>query len=134
MIALGPDAVTLLREHHAKQAAWTLAAGEAWNREGWVWTNEIGDPISPDYMSHRYAKFASAKGMPKGMRSLRHSMASLMLAANIHPKIVSERLGHSDVSLTLNTYSHAIPALQADPALRFEAVMGAQSEGAVANW
>ena len=128
MIAQGPEAVAVLRKYHAKQAAWKLEAGTAWNNEGWVWTDELGTPFAPDHMSHVYARFARAKGMPTGMHSLRHSMASLMLAANVHPKVVSERLGHADVSLTLNTYSHAIPALQADAAARFEAVMAARPD------
>lgn len=43
---------------------------------------------------------------------LRHTHASLALSAGVYPKVVSERLGHADIALTLNTYSHAIPALQ----------------------
>ena len=52
-------------------------------------------------------------GLPRiRFHDLRHTHASLALAAGVHPKVVSERLGHADIALTLNTYSHAIPALQ----------------------
>jgi integrase len=53
-----------------------------------------------------------------GLHDLRHSHATLALAAGIHPKVVSERLGHATVSITLDTYSHAIPALQEEAAER----------------
>jgi integrase len=52
------------------------------------------------------------------MHDLRHTHATLALAAGIHPKVVSERLGHATVSITLDTYSHAIPALQEEAAER----------------
>ena len=52
--------------------------------------------------------------------------ATLLLAANVHPKIVSDRLGHSQVSITLDTYSHVIPSLQSDAAIRFAEILGSE--------
>jgi integrase len=58
-------------------------------------------------------------GLPRiRLHDLRHTYATLALQADIHPKVVSERLGHATVSITLDTYSHAIPALQEDAAER----------------
>ncbi|HLA80320.1 MAG TPA: site-specific integrase [Thermoleophilia bacterium] len=54
---------------------------------------------------------------------LRHSSATLLLAAGIHPKVVAERLGHANVNLTLNTYSHVLPGLQQDAADTLEALL-----------
>jgi integrase len=54
---------------------------------------------------------------------LRHTHASLALAAGVHPKIVSERLGHANVGITLDTYSHAIPAMQEDAAAKVAALI-----------
>lgn len=51
---------------------------------------------------------------------LRHTHATLMLKQGIHPKIVQERLGHANISVTLDTYSHVLPGLQEAAALRFE--------------
>jgi integrase len=57
------------------------------------------------------------------LHDLRHTRASLALAAGVHPKVVSDRLGHSTVSITLDTYSHAIPALQEDAAAKVAALI-----------
>lgn len=54
------------------------------------------------------------------LHNLRHTHASLMLKAGVHPKIVSERLGHSSVAFTLDTYSHVVPGLQEAAALKFD--------------
>ena len=60
-----------------------------------------------------FERLTRRAGLPRiRFHDLRHTHASLALAAGVHPKVVSERLGHADIALTLNTYSHAIPALQ----------------------
>ena len=72
-----------------------------------------GTPIHPDSLSGLFERLANRAGLPRiRFHDLRHTHASLALAAGVHPKVVSERLGHADIALTLNTYSHAIPALQ----------------------
>lgn len=64
---------------------------------------------------------------------LRHTHASLMLARGIHPKVVSERLGHSSVGLTLDTYSHVVPNLQEEAARAFDAWLTAAGDEADAR-
>jgi integrase len=59
---------------------------------------------------------------------LRHTHATLMLKGGVHPKIVSERLGHANIGITLDTYSHAVPGLQEAAALRFDALIRSESE------
>ena len=59
---------------------------------------------------------------------LRHSAATLALAAGVNPKVVQERLGHSSVTLTLDTYSHAVPTLGADAAARLDALLGVPAD------
>jgi integrase len=54
---------------------------------------------------------------------LRHTHATLLLAAGVHPKVIQERLGHSQISLTLDTYSHVIPSLQTEAAEQFESIL-----------
>ena len=64
------------------------------------------------------------------LHDLRHTHATLMLKQGIHPKIVQERLGHSSIQLTLDTYSHVVPGLQRAAALRFdEGLFGATDDG-----
>lgn len=65
---------------------------------------------------------------PCRLHDLRHTHATLALAANVHPKVVSERLGHAPVSITLDTYSHAIPAMQEEAAERTAGLVFAASE------
>jgi integrase len=71
----------------------------------------------PRTVNARFTRTRS--GLPRiRLHDLRHTYARLALQADIHPKVVSERLGHATVSITLDTYSHAIPALQEDAAER----------------
>ena len=70
-------------------------------------------PIHPDSLSGLFERLVAHADLPRvRFHDLRHTHASLALAAGVHPKVVSERLGHADIALTLNTYSRAIPALQ----------------------
>jgi len=64
-------------------------------------------------------------GLPRlRLHDLRHTAATLMLRAGVHPKVVSERLGHATVGLTLDTYSHVLPDLQRDAAEVMDSVLG----------
>lgn len=73
--------------------------------------------ISPSTVTKRFGKLAEEAGLPRiRLHDLRHTHATLTLQAGVHPKIVSERLGHSTVSLTLDVYSHAVPHMQRDAA------------------
>ena len=67
---------------------------------------------------------AQASGLPRiRFHSLRHTAASLLLAQGTHPRVVMEMLGHSTIALTMNTYSHVIPALERDAAERMNAIL-----------
>ena len=65
------------------------------------------------------------QGSKVRLHGLRHSHASHMLAANVHPKIVQERLGHSSIAITMDIYSHLMPNMQADAAAKVDAVLKA---------
>jgi integrase len=72
-----------------------------------------------------FQRLLAEAGLPRlRLHDLRHTMATLMLAQGEHPKIVSERLGHATVGITLDTYSHVLPGLQAAAADRLAAVLG----------
>jgi integrase len=78
-----------------------------------------GAPLEPSQVSHTFARLVKSSGLPWiRLHDLRHTHATLALEAGVHPKIVSERLGHSTVSFTLDVYSHAIPHLQTEAALK----------------
>lgn len=69
-------------------------------------------------MTRRFKTLVRRSGLPelRGPHDLRHTWASLTLAAGVHPKVVSDRLGHSTIAITIDTYSHAIPSLDVDAA------------------
>ena len=74
---------------------------------------EIGRPIDPRNFTRQFGKVLSGAGLPSiRFHDMRHSHATILLMLNEHPKIVQERLGHSTISMTLDTYSHLLPGLQ----------------------
>jgi integrase len=116
-VALDPATVAQLRIHRRKQREEQLAFGEDWNDEQLVFTQEDGNRIHPTRFSHWFAAHAQRAGLPRiRLHDLRHNYAAAALSAGIPAKVVSERLGHANVSITLDTYSHVLPALQEDAA------------------
>ncbi len=125
-ISLDSRVVAVLRAHRRRQLEDRLAWGPAWTDTGYVFTTECGEPLHPERVTVLFGRLVVAAGVPKvRLHDLRHTSASLMLAAGVHPKVVSERLGHSSVSITLDLYSHVIPGLQAEAAEKLgEMILG----------
>jgi len=117
VIALDPGTIEVLKAQAARQLDEQKDWDEAWIETGLVFTQENGAALDPESVS-RYWRQAVKKAMLPSIRlhDLRHTHATLALQAGIHPKVVSERLGHATVSITLDTYSHAIPAMQEEAA------------------
>ena len=86
-----------------------------------VFTWEDGRPMRPATVSHAFTRIVRRGGL-EGFRlhDLRHSHASLMLKEGVHPQVVSERLGHASISITLDTYSHVLPGIQRAAAEAFD--------------
>ena len=115
-VALSSDTVGVLRKHRLSQAERRLAAGPAYKDQGLVFSF-TGKPLDGGNVRHALARIArAAEVRPLRFHDLRHTAATLMLLAGVHPKVASERLGHATVSLTLDTYSHVLPDLQRDAA------------------
>jgi integrase len=96
------------------------------------WTSSVnrtdGVPYSPDYITRACREAVARADVPRiRLHDLRHTWASLALAAGVNPKVVSERLGHATVAFTLDTYSHVMPGLQEDAAERVAVAIGLQS-------
>ena len=88
-----------------------------------MFTSSIGTPFEPRNVTRQFKALLTAAKLPNiRLHDLRHSCATLLLAQGVNPRVVMETLGHSQVSLTLNTYSHVLPALQQDAAARMNAV------------
>jgi integrase len=124
-IALPGVAATALRTHRVRQLEARLAAGARWQERGFVFTSGIGTPIEPRRITREFRALLERAGLPAiRLHDLRHSCATLLLAQGVSPRVVMETLGHSQVSLTLNTYSHVLPALQRDAATKMDAILG----------
>jgi integrase len=107
-VELDADTVAALRSWRARQLTERMAWGPAWTDSGLVITREDGTFVHPHSLSAAfYRAVRSAPGVdPIRFHDLRHTHATLLLSANVHPKVVSERLGHATTSITLDTYSH----------------------------
>jgi integrase/predicted RNA-binding Zn-ribbon protein involved in translation (DUF1610 family) len=117
-IALDERTVAVLRAH-AQQQASERERAEGWTDAGLVFTGRDGRALPPNSVSRCFVRAVKRAKLPEiRLHDLRHTHATLALRAGIHPKVVSERLGHATVAITLDTYSHAIPALQEEAASR----------------
>lgn len=125
-IELTNQAVEVLKRHKAMQAEERLSRGEVWEDHGLVFPNEIGKPVFPGHLIRRSFKPLLKKAKLPNIRfhDLRHSCATHLLSKNIHPKIVSEMLGHSSIKITLDTYSHVLPDMQKPVVETMERIYG----------
>ena len=101
-----------------------IVTAERWEELDLVFPNLFGRPVEPTNLLREFKGIIERSNLPRiRIHDLRHTSATLMLLMNIHPKVVSERLGHSDIRITLQLYSHAIPTLQAEAALKIDDIM-----------
>jgi integrase len=81
--------------------------------------------MDPAETSKAFARVVARTGLRRvSFHGLRHTHATLLLRANVHPKVVSERLGHATVGVTLDTYSHVLPDMQEAAARKLDGVLG----------
>ncbi|MDP8976461.1 MAG: site-specific integrase [Actinomycetota bacterium] len=119
LVSLDDPTVLALRQHRKRQLEERLAAGPLWQDSGLVFVQEDGQPYHPDTISYFFEKTVKRVGVPPiRLHDLRHTSATLALAAGVHPKIVQERLGHANISITLDTYSHVVPGMQEEAAAK----------------
>jgi integrase len=111
-IPLDAGLVAELRSHWARQGEERLAAGEAWEDSGFMFVDKLGHPYRPEVFSRMFTKLAEkAKVRVIRLHDLRHTSASLMLAAGEQPKVVAEILGHSSPVITMTVYQHLLPSM-----------------------
>jgi len=124
-IPIGPATVVALRSIRPKQAERRLRCGAAWVDHGLVFDRGNGNWLSPatarGVFDRAVAKAQVTALTPHGMR---HTMATLLLATGVHPKVVQERLGHSSIQMTLDRYSHVSIIMQQDAAAVLDRLIG----------
>lgn len=120
--------VTALKGHRTRQLKDRLAAGADWEDTGLVFTSPIGTALDSRNVSREFHGLLYAAGLPSiRFHDLRHTAATLLLAQGVDPRTIMETLGHSQISLTLNTYSHVLPALQEAAANSMDAILRGSS-------
>jgi integrase len=123
-VALSAMVVEELRQHRLRQAQALLQLGVRLTDDHHVAAREDGQPLQPRSLTHAFVKFVRRHNLQRvRLHDLRHSHATHMLAAGVHPKIAQERLGHSSVSVTIDLYSHVLPGMQAEAVSRVDAAM-----------
>ena len=120
-IALPAIAVEILKRHRVEQIEQRMALGLG--RAELVFTEIDGSMIVPDVFTHRLTRLAASVGLKCSPHTLRHTMATALLRAGQHVKIVAERLGHSSITMTLDTYSHVLPDMQEEAAAAMNDIM-----------
>jgi integrase len=125
-VALSSSLVGELKAHRVRQAEELLRLGIKVTDATFVCAREDGLPLQPQTLTHDWGRKIAKTNLPKlRFHDLRHAHASHLLASGVHPKIAQERLGHSSISVTLDTYSHVLPNMQADAAALVDAALQA---------
>ncbi len=125
VVALDDGTVAQLHRWKKVQAAQKLERGKEWSdRDGYVFTHEaayaqgetrFGVPVRPDWMGSAFRALVAEVGLPAiRLHDLRHTWATLAFQEKQHPKTVADQLGHANISVTLDIYSHAVPGLQTE--------------------
>jgi integrase len=120
-----PDwALAALKAHRKRQLEERLALGEAYQDNGLVFCTELGTPIEPRNLNRKFYELRAKAGLPDNvnLHALRHTYATRLLEMNEHPKVVQELLGHSQISVTMDTYSHVLPELKRQAAAKLNAL------------
>jgi integrase len=120
-VAMSNTVVEELRAHRLQQAEELLRFGIGQSADTLVYAREDGEPMQPRSLTHAWQLTITGMALPRiRFHDLRHAHATHLLANGVHPKIASERLGHSRIGITLDLYSHVMPGMQEDAAARVD--------------
>jgi integrase len=116
-VELDSTTISALREHRRNQLEERLLMGAGFTDRGFVFCLPGGRPYHPERVSTEFDRRVAKWALPRiTLHGLRHTWATLALRGGVHPKVVQERLGHSTIGVTLNTYSHVSVGMQRDAA------------------
>ncbi len=114
-IVLPQIVVDVLIQHRVNQAEARSEAGEHWQERDLVFCTSLGTPLNPNKVLERFKTLLKRAALPHmRFHDLRHSAATILLTMHVHPKIVQELLGHNQISMTMDIYSHVLPTMQGD--------------------
>lgn len=123
-VLLSKVIITKLHGQHIVQSYEKLFAGDRWQENDLIFPSTLGTPLDPRNLFRDFKAILKQANLPDiRFHDLRHTAATLMLQQDVHPKVVQERLGHSDIALTLNTYSHVLPDIQEEAAEKLDQLL-----------
>jgi integrase len=123
-IPLPAPLIVALEVHSQRQEKERVTAGSLWRGSSCVFTTPVGTPVDPRNDNREFKKLLARAGLPPvRLHDLRHTAASLLLAQGVPARVVMEILGHSQIALTMNTYSHVAPEVSHEAAERMARVL-----------
>ncbi len=123
-IQIGNEVISELLKEKERYAEDKAELGALFQDNAFIIRQKHGAPMTPDAMSRKWKRFIQAHDLPNiRFHALRHSNATALIQAGVNPRVVQQRLGHSDVSITLNTYTHVLPEMDKDAAQKLDAIM-----------
>jgi integrase len=112
-VTIAAFAIEALKHHRERQLQAKAQAGHDWQEQGYVFCTSIGTHLLPNDVLEQLKILLKKAGLPAiRFHDLRHSAATLLFSQGVHPKVVQELLGHSDISMTMDIYSHMLPTMQ----------------------
>lgn len=128
-IVIAAFALEVLKQHRIRQEEAKRVAGDAWEEHDYIFATPLGRHLDPGGVLVHLKQLLVKAGLPdKRFHDLRHSAATLLLSMGVHPKVVQEILGHSEISMTMDIYSHVLPTMQRDAMSRLNQAF-AEGEG-----
>lgn len=116
-VVLPKLAVLHLQEHKKRQDAERRELGDAWREHGLLFPSSIGTPIEPRNVNRRWDELRKKAGLEwLRLHDLRHGCATFLLAQGVPPRAIMEVLGHAEIGVTMNTYTHVLPQLRQEAA------------------
>ena len=123
-VSVGSEVMAALSDAKLKYFNDRAAMGKRFKDEGYVIRQEDGSPYHPDSLTQKWERFTKQHNLPHiRLHDLRHSNATALIQAGVSPKVVQKRLGHSDISVTLNTYTHVLPSMDQEAAAKMDNII-----------
>jgi integrase len=120
-VTLPTIVVESFRAHYIRQIEARLNLGQDYQDQGLLFANEIGQSVAPSTLARHFERIVKSAGLPHmRIHDLRHGHATMLMEDGVHPKVVGERLGHSNTRITLDLYSHVTPRMQRQVSDRLE--------------
>lgn len=128
-VTIASFALNVLREHRIHQLEAKLKAGPLWQEHDYVFCTLLGNHLGPNHVVEELKKLLKEAGLPDiRFHDVRHSAATLLLSLGVHPKVVQELLGHTQISMTMDIYSHVLPGMQEDAIHRLHDALSKQKD------